>query len=73
MFNPNTPIADIYNLYTKTQPKKEVRTMGSMKQQTVDKGVKDFYSFEEASKFTTEDFDKNPELYNAVKKSMLKW
>ena len=73
MFTEKTPIADIYNLYTKTQPKKEVRTMGSMKQQTVDKGVKDFYSFEEASKFTTEDFDKNPELYNAVKKSMLKW
>lgn len=73
MFNPGTPIADIYNLYAKTQPKKEVRTMGSMKNSTKESGVKDFYSFEEASKFTKEDFDKNPELYKAVKASMTKW
>jgi hypothetical protein len=74
MFNPGTPIADIYNLYTKTQPKKEVRTMGSMKGGTAKEGgVKDFYTVEEARKFTKADFDKNPELFKAVEKSMAKW
>lgn len=73
-FNPNTPIADIYNIYTQTQPKKEFKTMGSMKNNTADNSsVKDYYSFEEASKFTKEDFDKNPELFKAVQASMLKW
>ena len=72
-FNANTPIRDIYDLYAKTQPKKEVKPMGSMKNTTVDKGIKDFYSFEEASKFTKKDFDDNPELYNAVTASMPKW
>ena len=73
MFTEKTPIADIYNLYTKTQTKKEVRTMGSMKSATKESGIKDFYSFEEASKFTKADFDKSPELYKAVKASMTKW
>ena len=74
MFNPNTPIADIYNLYAKTQPKKEIRTMGSMKNNTgADNGVKDFYSYEEAKKFTKADFDNNPELFKAVEASMTKW
>lgn len=74
MFNPNTPIADVYNLFTKTQPKKEFKTMGSMKNTSSDdNGVKDFYSFEEAQRFTVDDFNKNPELYKAVKASMAKW
>lgn len=74
MFNPGTPIRDIYSLYEKSQPKKNINTMGSMKNNgTADNGVKDFYSFEEAQKFTKEDFDKNPALYEAVRKSMPKW
>ncbi len=75
MFNPNTPVRDIYDIYiAKTQPKKEIKTMGSMKANTAqDNGVKDYYSYEEASKFTKEDFDKNPALYAAVTKSMTKW
>lgn len=73
-FNSNTPIADIYNIYSKTLPKKEIKPMGSMKHEpTKDTGVKDYYSYEEANKFTVEDFNKNPALYEAVKKSMLKW
>ena len=73
-FNPNTPVTEIYNLYQKMQPKKEVRTMGSMRNNTPqDNGVKDFYSYEEAMKFTKKDFDNNPELYKAVQKSMIKW
>lgn len=74
MFNPTTPISDIYNLYTKTQPKKEIKPMGSMTNKTTDEGtVKDFYSKEEAMKFTKADFDKNPELFKAVSESMHKW
>lgn len=73
-FNPNIPITDVYNIYRQTQPKKEHKTMGSMKQSApADNGVKDYYSYEEAMKFTKKDFDNNPELYNAVQKSMLKW
>lgn len=73
-FNPNTPITDIYDIYAKTQPKKEIKTMGSMKNNNSgDNGVKDFYTRDEALKFTKEDFDKNPALFAAVEKSMLKW
>ena len=73
-FNPNTPIADVYDIYRKTQPKKEYRTMGSMKNnESSDSGVKDFYTRDEALKFTQKDFDKNPALYEAVRKSMYKW
>ena len=73
-FVSSTPVKDIYDIYEKTHPKKEVRTMGSMKNTAQDDGgVKEFYSFEEASKFTKKDFDKNPKLYEAVRKSMTKW
>lgn len=73
-FNPATPISDIYDIYKKTQTKKEFKTMGSMKNNTADdNGVKDFYSYEEASKFTKKDFDKNPALFKAVEASMSKW
>ena len=73
-FNANTPITDIYDIYNKTKPKKEIKTMGSMKNVPVaDNGVKEFYSVEEARKFTKKDFDKNPALFEAVQKSMLKW
>ena len=73
-FNASTPIADVYDIYQKTQPKKEFRTMGSMKTNTSeDNGVKDFYTPEEARRFTKKDYDKNPALFAAVEKSMLKW
>ena len=73
-FNPNTPIRDIYDIYAKTQPKKEIRTMGSMKNNNSgDSGVKDFYTVEEARRFTKKDFDNNPALFEAVQKSMTKW
>lgn len=73
-FNPNTPITDIYDIYSKTLPKKEIKTMGSMKNSTsADTGVKDFYTRDEALQFTKKDFDKNPALFKAVEASMLKW
>lgn len=73
-FNSNVPISKVYDLYQKTQPKKEHKTMGSMKNtDSADNSIKDYYSPEEAKKFTMEDFNKNPSLYEAVKKSMQKW
>lgn len=73
-FNANTPITDIYNIYAKQKPKKEIKTMGSMKNSTsADSGVKDFYTRDEALRFTKKDFDNNPALYKAVEASMLKW
>lgn len=73
-FDSNTSITEIYEIYNKMQPKKEVRTMGSLKNPPQeDTGVKEFYSRDEALKFTKKDFDKNPELFKAVEKSMLKW
>lgn len=73
-FNPNTPIADVWNIYNKTKSKKEIKPMGSVKNTpSADTGVKDFYSFDEAKKFTKADFDKNPALYEAVRKSMTQW
>ena len=73
-FGSNTTITEIYEIYNKMQPKKEVRTMGSLKNNTTnDTGVKDFYTRDEALKFTKKDFDNNPELFKAVEKSMLKW
>lgn len=73
-FNANTPIRYIYDIYAKTQPKKNIRTMGSMKNsESGDSGVKDFYTPEEARKFTKKDYDNNPALFKAVENSMLKW
>ena len=73
-FNASTPIRDIYDLYAKTQPKKEIKPMGSMRSiPTANSGVKDFYTYEEAVKFTKKDYDNNPALYKAVQDSMAKW
>ena len=73
-FNPNTPIADVYDIYNKTQPKKNIKTMGSMKNTVSDDStVKEYYTRDEALKFTKADFDKNPALFKAVEESMRKW
>ena len=73
-FNASTPIADVYDIYKQTQPKKNIKPMGSMKNSdSADSGVKEFYTYEEASKFTKADFDKNPALFKAVEASMSKW
>ena len=73
-FNSNTPITEIYGYYSKQQPKKDIKPMGSLSNKTSDEGtVKDFYTRDEALRYTKEDFDKNPALFEAVQKSMLKW
>lgn len=73
-FNSTTPIAEIYSIYNKQKPKKEIKPMGSMTNKTSEDGtVKDFYTRDEALQFTKADFDKNPALFKAVQESMLKW
>ena len=73
-FTTSTPIRAIYDIYNKTKPKKEIKTMGSVKNtESSDSGVKDFYTPEEARKFTKKDFDNNPALFKAVENSMLRW
>lgn len=74
-FNHDTPITEIYKIYASTKPKKEYTTPGSMKNSAShqDSIVKEYYSPEEARKFTKAEFDKNPELFKAVQNSMKKW
>lgn len=67
-FNSSTPITQIYEIYEKMQPKKEVRTMGSMTNNEVAK-VKDYYTPEEISRLTEEDLD-DPKVWEAVRRSM---
>lgn len=72
--NPELSEKEKYEMYLKFKPKKEVEPIGSMKSNTANKNeVKDFYTFEEASKFTRKDYDKNPKLLAAVEKSMPLW
>lgn len=72
--NPNLSVKEKYELYSKFKPKPEVEKIGSLKNtKAEDKGVKEFYTREEALKFTKQDFDKNPALFKAVENSMQKW
>jgi hypothetical protein len=73
-FNPNVPISDVFDIYRKTQPQKEYKTTGSMKSNvSTDKGIKDFYTPEEAKKIKREELRKNPALMQKVEESMLRW
>ena len=73
-FNSSTPIEKVYEIYTQTKPQKQIKTAGSMKSTSADDdGIKDFYTPDEARRFTTEQYRKNPKLLDAVTKSMQKW
>lgn len=66
-FNPKVPVEDVYGIYRKTKPKKDIRTMGSMKHnQTQDK---DYYTPEEIERLTMDDLD-DPKVWEAVRRSM---
>lgn len=67
-FNSNVPIKDVYTMWTKTQPKPKVEQMGSMKNTAPNK-VKDHYTEDEISRLTLDDL-KDPDVWNAVRKSM---
>lgn len=72
-FNPNTPFSDVYDIYRKSQPQNKPKSMGSMKSSSADSEVKEYYSPEEARKFSRKDLDNNPALFDAIRKSMQKW
>ena len=74
-FNVETPIKNIYELYINNKkPVKEVKTPGSLVgKSNSNNGVKDYYTYEEASKFTREELESNPELFKAIENSMSKW
>ena len=73
-FNSDTPITQIYKIYKQTQPKKEIKPMGSVKNTVVDTNeLKDFYTPEEAKRFTVKDLDDNPRLLGILEESMKKW
>lgn len=67
-FSAATPIREIYDIYNKMKPRKEFRTMGSMKQ-TQPTGVKDYYTPEEIERLTEDDLD-DPKVWEAVRRSM---
>ena len=73
-FNSSTPITQIYKIYNQTQPKKEIKPMGSIKNTVTDTNeLKDFYTPEEAKRFTVKDLDENPRLLGILEESMKKW
>lgn len=72
----NVPLIEIYNDYKKINgiQKQQPKTPGSMKGSNKNAvEVKDFYTKEEAEKFTVEDFDRNPKLWKAIEDSASKW
>lgn len=72
--NPSLSLKEKYEIYTKYNPTKKGTPMGSMKSNTIkDNGVKEKYTYEEAIKFTKEDYDRIPGLFEAVERSMLDW
>lgn len=72
--NPNLSLKEKYEMYTQFNPKPKGKPIGSMKGNiSKDNGVKDFYTYEESLQFTKEDLDRNPELFKALEKSMLRW
>lgn len=80
-FSVNTPIKTIYDIYTKVNKKEEIKekvvkkvpaSMGSTKNINSDMEIKEYYTPEEARKFTSKDLD-NPKLMKALENSMAKW
>ena len=67
--NPNLSLKEKWEMYLSTKPKKEIKQIGSMKNDT--KAKKDFYTMEEISRLTEEDLD-DPEVFEIARKSMLK-
>lgn len=69
-FNSNIPFKNIYELYKRTKPKKEINTIGSMKGIT-SKVEKDYYTDEELNKLTLDDLA-DDKVWEKVRKSMTK-
>lgn len=71
--NPNLSLKEKYEMYQSTKPKKEIKQMGSMKSGPSSNDLKEYYTYEEASRLTDDDYKKNPKLYEIIEKSAQKW
>ena len=73
-FNSNVPMSEVYDLYKAKQPKKEFKTIGSLKNNySSESSVKEFYTPEEARSFSRKYLDEHPEVVKAIENSMAKW
>ncbi len=80
-FTAQTSIGDIYDMYQKINAKEVVETpkrerpasTGSTKTIAKTNTIKEYYTEEEASKFTQRELMDNPELLKAIEDSMAKW
>lgn len=68
--DPSMSLKEKYDFYQKTKPKKEIESIGSMKN-VEPNVVKDYYSPEEIAKLTDEQLD-NPKIWEVVRRSMTK-
>lgn len=66
-FNPTVPVSEIYSYYAQKQPKKDIKTMGSMKQSQ--NAQRDYYTPDEIERLTMEDLD-DPVVWEKVRRSM---
>lgn len=73
-FAVSKPASEIYEMYQTIKGLKPAQpnSPGSAKTNNSNNEIKDYYTPEEASKFTEEDLD-NPKLMAAIDRSMLKW
>ena len=75
-FSTVTPLSDIYDIYKKMDIN-EIRTRpattGSTKTMKNSNEIKEYYSEEEASKFTQEELMANPKLLKAIENSIKNW
>ncbi len=73
-FNSETPISDIYDLYSKLNYKEPDKpdSTGSIKSTVGVSKIKKFYTSEEVDKLSSKDLD-NPTVLNNVMASMKKW
>ena len=66
--NPNLSTKEQYEMYVKFNPKKEVKTIGSMKSGQMEK-AKDYYTEDEIARMSLDDLN-DPQVWEAVRKSM---
>lgn len=71
--NPSMSIKEKYEMYQSLKPKKNIKQIGSMKSGSTSNELKSFYTYEEASKLTDDDYKKNPKLYEIIENSAQKW
>lgn len=67
--NPSLSLKEKFEMYQSTKPKKEIKQMGSMKNETI--AYKDYYTADEISKLSEEQLE-DPKVWKAVRNSMTK-